>query len=209
MLNLLDEIVSEVVRRIEDNHLVEVEASGRHIHLSQEDLDALFGKGYTLTKAKSLSQPGEFACKERVDIIGPKGTIKNVVILGPVRKATQAEISLTDTRALGVVPPVKLSGDIENTPGFKIQNGNTVIEKSKGLIIAKRHIHIEEKDAAKFNVKDGEIVQVKIFSDRSLIFDDVVIRISPKFKTFMHIDYDEANACGFKTGTKAMIIKKN
>ena len=207
MQDLLNNIVSEVLQKIKENHLIEIEASGRHIHLSQEDLDTLFGKGYVLTKVKDLSQPGQYACKERVNITGPKGTIKNVVVLGPVRKDTQVEVSLTDAKVLGINVPIRQSGEIENTPPIKIETQNAVVEKDKGIIVAKRHIHIEEKDMHKFNVKDGDIVKVKVFSDRPLIFDDVVVRVSPKFKTYMHIDYDEANACSFKNGTFGIIMK--
>lgn len=207
MNEILNQIVDEVVKKIKETHLIEIEASGRHIHLSQEDLELLFGKGYVLNKVKDLSQPGQYACKERVNIIGPKGTIKNVVILGPVRKETQVEVSLTDARLLGLDAPIRQSGDIINSPGIKIESEKCIIEKDKGLIVAKRHIHIEEKDKHKFNVSDGEIVKVKVFSDRTLIFDDVVVRISPDFKTYMHIDFDEANACGYKNGTFGMIIK--
>lgn len=208
MQNLLNNIVDEVLKKFKENNFIEIEASGRHVHLSKQDLETLFGKNYVLTKVKELSQPGQYACKERVDIIGPKGTIKNVVVLGPVRSETQVEVSLTDARILGVNAPIKLSGDIENTPSIKIATPTAIVEKDKGIIVAKRHIHVEEKDKEKFNVSDGEIVKVKVFSDRPLIFDDVVVRISPNFKTYMHIDYDEANACAFKNGTFGMIIKK-
>lgn len=208
MQNLLNNIVDEVLKKFKENNFIEIEASGRHVHLSKQDLETLFGKNYVLTKVKELSQPGQYACKERVDIIGPKGTIKNVVVLGPVRSETQVEVSLTDARILGVNAPIKLSGDIENTPSIKIATPTAIVEKDKGIIVAKRHIHVEEKDKEKFNVSDGEIVKVKVFSDRPLIFDDVVVRISPNFKTYMHIDYDEANTCAFKNGTFGMIIKK-
>lgn len=208
MQNLLNNIVDEVLKKFKENNFIEIEASGRHVHLSKQDLETLFGKNYVLTKVKELSQPGQYACKERVDIIGPKGTIKNVVVLGPVRSETQVEVSLTDARILGVNAPIKLSGDIENTPSIKIATPTAIVEKDKGIIVAKRHIHVEEKDKEKFNVSDGEIVKVKVFSDRPLIFDDIVVRISPNFKTYMHIDYDEANACAFKNGTFGMIIKK-
>lgn len=207
MQNLLNSIVDEVLKKIKENNFIEIEASGRHVHLSQQDLETLFGKDYVLTKVKELSQPGQYACKERVNIIGEKGTIKNVVVLGPVRSETQVEISLTDARILGVNAPIRLSGDIKNTPSIKIETPNAIIEKDKGIIVAKRHIHLEEKDKEKFNVSDGEIVKVKVFSKRPVIFDDVVVRISKDFKTYMHIDYDEANACGFKNGTFGMILK--
>lgn len=209
MQDLLNSIVSDVLQKIKDTSFIPIEASGRHIHLSQQDLDTLFGKGYTLTKVKDLSQPGQYACKERVNITGPKGTIKNVVILGPVRKDTQIEVSLTDAKSLGINAPIRQSGEVANTPGITISSELASINTDFGVIVAKRHIHIEEKDKHKYNVEDGEIVKVKVLSDRPLIFDDVVIRVSPKFKTFMHIDYDEANACNFKQGDLGVIIKKS
>lgn len=208
MQDLVNNIVSDVLKKIKDTSFIPIEASGRHIHLSQKDLDTLFGENYTLTKVKDLSQPGQYACKERVSITGPKGTLKNVVILGPVRKDTQIEVSLTDAKVLGIDAPIRQSGEVENTPGITITSEKASINTSSGVIVAKRHIHIEEKDKHKYNVEDGEIVKVKVFSSRPLIFDDVVIRVSPKFKTFMHIDYDEANACNFKQGDLGLIIKK-
>ncbi|SLM86213.1 Ethanolamine utilization protein similar to PduL [Vagococcus fluvialis bH819] len=204
----IDEIIKEVVSRLQPKRDFEVEASGRHVHLSRKDIDTLFGKGYQLTKLKDLSQPGQFACKERINLVGPKGVLKNVVILGPERKESQAEISGTDALTLGVKVPVRESGDIVGTPGILLMSGMTSLQLSKGLIIAKRHVHLTEEDAWRFKVKQGEIVQVKIDGERPLIFDDVVIRVSPKFATYMHIDYDEANACGFKKGTRGTIIKK-
>ncbi|MCC0645176.1 MULTISPECIES: ethanolamine utilization phosphate acetyltransferase EutD [unclassified Clostridioides] len=208
MENLLNEIVQEVVSRVKKEVFIEVEASGRHVHLSEEDVEKLFGKGYTLTKLKDLSQPGQYACKERVTIIGPKSTLKNVVVLGPCRKETQVEISLTDGSILGLKPPIKQSGDLENTLGIKIATEKREIELQKGLMVAKRHIHMSIEDAKKFNVVDNEIVEVKVFGKRPLIFDDVVVRVSDKFKTYMHIDYDEANACAFSKGSIAKIIKR-
>lgn len=208
MENLLNEIVQEVVSRVKKEVFIEVEASGRHVHLSEEDVEKLFGKGYTLTKLKDLSQPGQYACKERVTIIGPKGTLKNVVVLGPCRKETQVEISLTDGSTLGLKPPIKQSGDLENTLGIKIATEKEEIELQKGLMVAKRHIHMSIEDAKKFDVVDNEIVEVKVFGKRPLIFDDVVVRVSDKFKTYMHIDYDEANACAYSKGSIAKIIKR-
>ncbi|MGO1042520.1 phosphate propanoyltransferase [Clostridioides difficile] len=171
MENLLNEIVQEVVSRVKKEVFIEVEASGRHVHLSEEDVEKLFGKGYTLTKLKDLSQPGQYACKERVTIIGPKGTLKNVVVLGPCRKETQVEISLTDGSILGLKPPIKQSGDLEDTLGIKIATEKGEIELQKGLMVAKRHIHMSIEDAKKFNVADSEIVEVKVFGKRPLIFD--------------------------------------
>ena len=185
----------------------EVEASGRHVHLSRKELDALFGTGYELTKAKDLSQPGQYASKERLTVVGPKGAYHNVVILGPVRKESQVEVSLTDCLQLGVKAPIRESGDIEGTPGIVLVNGDKSVSLDKGLIVAKRHVHMTPEDAEKLGVKNHDIVKVKVEGARPLIFDDVVIRVSPKFATYMHIDYDEANACGFSKGIRGRIIK--
>ncbi|MDF0479138.1 ethanolamine utilization phosphate acetyltransferase EutD [Vagococcus sp. PNs007] len=202
-------LVREVVSRIKtENKSFEVEASGRHVHLDRKTIDLLFGEGYQLTKAKDLSQPGQYACQERISLVGPKGVLRNVIILGPERSDSQVEVSLTDALILGVKAPVKESGDIEGTPGIVLMNGLKVASLEKGLIAAKRHVHMTPEDAERNNVVQGEIVQVKVEGERPLIFDDVVIRVSPKFATYMHIDYDEANACGFKKGTQGHIIKK-
>ena len=203
----LEHIIQEVVNRVKNELFIKVEASGRHIHLCQEHLDILFGRGYTLTKLKDLSQPGQYACKERVTITGPKGSIANVIVLGPTRANTQVEVSLTDALTLGIKAPVKESGSIENTPGIKISTERASIEIDKGVIVAKRHIHITPEDANKFGVRDKEIVSVEVLGQRPLIFEDTVIRVSEKFRTFMHIDYDEANACGFTKGTLCRIVK--
>ncbi|MBE6609298.1 MAG: phosphate propanoyltransferase [Ruminococcaceae bacterium] len=175
-----------------------VETSARHVHLSEADLAVLFGEGAKLTHKKDLSQPGQFACEERVTVVGPKKEIPNVIILGPVRPATQVEVSYTDARTLGVDAPLKESGDLEGTPGLKLVGpaGEVVIEK--GVIVAKRHIHMTPEDAAAYGVENGQIVSVKVESQRTATLGDVVIRVSPKFKLAMHIDTDESNAvCGF------------
>ena len=203
----VDHIVSAVIKEIREKLFVEVEASGRHIHLSQHDLEALFGVGYQLTPMKDLSQPGQYACKERVTITGPRGSIKNVIILGPVRKESQVEVSLTDALTLGIKVPVRMSGDISGTPGITVTNENRSLELKQGVIVAKRHIHITPEDAQKFGVKDGEIVKMKIFGGRPLIFDDIVVRVNKNFHTDVHIDYDEANACGYTKGTMGLILK--
>lgn len=208
MESLLNEIVEEVINRVKKEIFIEVEASGRHVHLSREDVDKLFGKGYILTKLRDLSQPGQYACRERVTITGPKGSIKNVIVLGPCRKETQVEISLTDGSSLGVKAPIKQSGDLEGTLGIQISTEHGSVELDKGLMVAKRHIHMKDADAKKFNVSDNEIVEVKVMGQRPLIFDDVVVRVSENFETYMHIDHDEANACGYSKGTVAKIIKK-
>ena len=175
-----------------------VETSARHVHLSAEHIEALFGKGATLTNKKELSQPGQYACEERVKLVGPKKEIANVIILGPARPATQVEISFTDARTLGVTAPVRESGDVAATPGLKLVGPAGEVDLAEGVIIAKRHIHLTPEAAAQFNVQDKEIVKVKIDSERTTIFDDVVIRVSEKFAPAMHIDTDEANAaCAF------------
>ena len=175
-----------------------VETSARHIHLTEADIEALYGKGATLTKKKDLSQPGQFACEERATIVGPKKSIPNVIILGPARPASQVEISFTDARTLGITAPVRESGDLAGTPGCKLVGPCGEIDLDSGVIIAKRHIHMTPEDAEAAGVKDKDIVSVRIESERSAILGDVVIRVSPKFATAMHIDTDEANAtCAF------------
>ena len=203
--NLIDKVIDRIQNELDSSF--EVEASGRHVHLSRKELDALFGTGYELTKAKDLSQPGQYASKERLTVVGPKGAFHNVVILGPVRKESQVEVSLTDCLQLGVKAPIRESGDIEGTPGIVLVNGDKSVSLDKGLIVAKRHVHTTPEDAEKIGVKNHDIVKVKVEGARPLIFDDVVIRVSPKFATYMHIDYDEANACGFSKGIRGRIIK--
>lgn len=174
-----------------------VETSARHVHLSQEDLETLFGAGYELTKKKDLSQPGQFACEERVTIVGSKKEMAGVSILGPVRKATQVELSLTDARAIGVAAPIKESGDIAGSGACKIIGPKGEIEISEGIIAAKRHIHATPADAAALGVNNGDVVSVKIATDgRSLVFGDVVVRVSDTYALAMHIDTDESNAAG-------------
>ncbi len=205
---LVEEIMNEVIKRVQEQTFIEIEASGKHVHLNREAIDELFGKGYQLTKARELSQPGQYACKERVTLIGPKGALHNVVVLGPERKKSQVEVSKTDAVVLGLSIPVRESGKLEGTPGIIISTGMNMIRLKEGLIVAQRHIHVSTKDAKKFNVDNGEIVQVKVYSNRPLIFDDVLIRVSSSYKTYMHIDYDEANACGFTKGTRGQVLKK-
>ena len=174
-----------------------IETSARHIHLSREAVDVLFGAGYELTKKKDLSQPGQYACDEKLVVVGPKGTLK-ASILGPTRPASQVEISLTDARSIGVKAPIRESGDIAGSGACKLVNPDTgaELELAEGVIAAKRHIHLTPEAAAEMGVADKEIVSVKIGSDseRSAIFGDVVVRVSEKFAPAMHIDTDEANA---------------
>ncbi|MBO5261865.1 MAG: phosphate propanoyltransferase [Clostridia bacterium] len=177
------------------NNKVLVETSARHVHLSRADLDVLFGKGYELTNKKDLSQPGQYACEERVTVVGPKKAIERVGILGPVRPASQVEVSFTDARTLGISAPVRESGDIAGTPGCKLVGPNGEVEIANGVIVAKRHIHFTPAEAAEAGVNDKEIVKVKVTSEgRTTIFDDVVVRVNPNFSAAMHIDTDESNA---------------
>lgn len=184
-----------------------VETSARHVHVTQEHLEILFGKGYELTVKKMLSQPGQYASAERVDVVGPKKTLTGVSILGPVRPATQVELSLTDARSIGVAAPIRESGDIAGTPGCKLVGPCGEVEITEGVIAAKRHIHMTTADAAEMNVKDKDVVSVKIDTEgRSLIFGDVVVRVSDKFALAMHIDTDESNAAACGRDVKGEII---
>lgn len=178
-----------------------VEVSARHLHVSEEHLEILFGKGYKLTPKKDLSQPGQFACEERVTVIGSKRELKGVSILGPCRKATQVELSLTDARSIGVDAPIRESGDVAGSGACKLVGPCGEVELTEGVITAKRHIHMTPEDAAAYNITDSQVVSVKIPTQgRALIFGDVVARVSPSYKLAMHLDTDEANAAGI-TGT--------
>jgi len=181
--------------------------SNRHIHLSTDDLKILFGEGYELTKKKDLSQPGQYAAEEKVDVVGPKGTLKGIRVLGPVRSNTQIEISKTDSFSLGIFPPVRDSGDIEETPGAKIVGPKGEIEITKGVIIASRHIHMHPNDAKEFGLKDKDRVQVNVKGERGLTYDNVLVRVREDFALEMHVDIDEGNAAGVKNGDLVEIIK--
>lgn len=181
--------------------------SNRHIHLSQKDLDILFGEGYELTKFKDLSQPGQYACEEKVDTVGPKGTIKGVRILGPVRGESQYEVSVSDAFGLGVKPVIRNSGDIEDTPGVKLVGPKGEVELDKGVIVAARHIHMHTSDAEEFDVKDKDIVSIKVDGPRGLTFDNVLVRVSDKFALEMHVDIEEGNASGIKNGDMVELVK--
>jgi propanediol utilization protein len=185
---------------------VELEASGRHIHLTRQHADTLFGKGVPLTPIADLSQPGQFVCAERVGIVGPKGEFARVVILGPERSETQVEISATDALLLGVRPPVRLSGDLVGTPGIRLVGPAGSVELDHGVMVAKRHIHMHPDFAKKYGLNDRQLVSVRVDGERAVRFDNIVLRVSPDFATFMHIDYDEANACGFKKGMRGTIL---
>lgn len=192
-----------------ENNEVLVEISARHVHLSQADLETLFGKGYELTVKKELSQPGQFASNEKVRVIGTKGEFPAVSILGPVRKATQVEISLTDARSIGVNAPVRESGDIAGSGACKLVGPAGEIEISEGVIAAKRHIHATVADAERMGLENGQIVAVEIptANERSLTFGDVVVRVSDSYALAMHIDTDESNAAGMAPNSIGKIIK--
>lgn len=185
-----------------------LETSARHVHLSQSDLETLFGKGFELSVKKMLSQPGQFASNEKVAVIGPKGQFPKVSILGPVRRQTQVELSATDARSIGVTAPIRESGDLANSGACKIVGPEGEIEISEGVIVAKRHVHMTPADAENYGVKDGQSVSIKVDSaERSLTFSDVVVRVSDKYKLAVHIDTDESNACGAVPGMMVELIK--
>ena len=186
---------------------VPVEVSARHVHLSENDIKKLFGDNYTLTHKRDLSQPGQFLCEERVEVIGQKGSFESVAILGPARGQTQVEISLTDARKLGINPFIRESGDLEGTASCILRGPNGEAQIESGVIVAKRHIHMHTSDAEKLSASNGQICKVKIGTkERSLIFDDVVIRVSDKFALAMHIDTDEGNAANWSSGLVGDVI---
>ncbi len=184
-----------------------VETSARHVHVTQEALETLFGAGYELTKKKDLSQPGQFACEERVQVVGEKSRFPSVSILGPVRSACQVELSASDARSIGVKAPVRESGDIAGSGACKLIGPKGEVELNEGVIIAKRHIHMTPEDAEKYGLRDKQVVSVEIKSaERSLVFGDTVVRVSPKFALAMHIDTDESNAVMAAPGTMGVIL---
>jgi len=205
------EMISKIINELnsdDTDKIIPVEASAKHVHLCKEDVEKLFGKGYKLTPKRELSQPGQFLCKERINIMGPKGVIKNVAVLGPERGSTQIEISKTDGIALGVNAPVRDSGDTKGSADLFISAGKNIIKAEEAVIIARRHIHMPPESADKFGLRDKDVVNVKILSDRPVIFEDVLIRVSEKYSLNMHIDFDEANACNLTKGTKGQILNK-
>jgi acetate kinase len=179
--------------------------SAHHVHLSREHVEALFGKGRKLTFNSPLSQPGQFSCQEQVTLIGPKGRIERVRILGPDRKASQVEISRTEEFELGIDAPVRMSGDLEGTPGVTIEGSAGFVDLENGVICARRHIHMTPEDALRFGIRDGDVVMVEVEGERALIFSDVTVRVAPHFKIELHLDTDEANAAGVNTGMSARL----
>ena len=196
----LEELAQAVLGRV----FIELEASGRHVHVTKQQAEILFG--HALTPKRPLSQPGQFLANERVTVIGPKGEFQNVAVLGPERKEAQVEISLTDAKTLGVEPPVRLSGKVENSPGITLTGPTGKVSLSQGVIAAQRHIHMTPGDAARFGVTDKQTVRLQTYTQRPLIFDDVIVRVSKDYATFAHLDYDEANACGFQKGDLGRIL---
>ena len=197
----LEKLTQKIIKGI----FVELEASGRHVHVNEEQAQILFGHG--LTPLRPLSQPGQYLAQERVTVKGPKGEFQNVAVLGPARGKAQVEISLTDGKTLGIIPPVRLSGDVADSPGAELIGPMGRITINEGVIAAKRHIHMTPEDAKHFGVKDKQIVHLQTFTDRPVVFEDVAVRVSPDFETFVHLDYDEANACGFQKGDLGRISK--
>ena len=183
---------------------VELEASGRHVHVTKEQSVILFG--HPLTPRRPLSQPGQYLAQERVTVVGPKGEFANVAVLGPERKEAQVEISLTDARTLGVEVPVRLSGDVKGSPGILLRGEKGCIPLTEGVIAAQRHIHLTPEDAKKFGVQDKQVVKLQTYTARPVLFEDVAVRVSPDFASYVHLDYDEANACGFRKGDLGRIL---
>ena len=185
-----------------------VETSARHVHVTEETLEVLFGKGHTLTKKKDLSQPGQYACEERVEVVGPKKSLANVSILGPCRKADQVELSATDARSIGIAAPIRESGDTAGSGACKLVGSCGEVELKEGVIVAKRHIHLTKADAEELGVKDKDVVWVKLDTpERKAILGDVVCRVSDSYARAMHIDTDEANAIGSVPGLTGVIVK--
>jgi putative phosphotransacetylase len=206
LVQLIREVTIKALANNQTKLEVPIAVSNRHIHLSKEHVERLFGRNYQLNKWKDLSQPGQFASKETVTLIGPKGKLEKVRVLGPARGDTQIEISLFDGYTLGITPPIRDSGDIDGTPSVNIQGPRGQLKVDQGLICAARHIHMNPDDATRFQVTNGQRVQVKVTGQRGVIFDNVLIRVSPKYKLEMHIDVDEANAAQIKNGQLGVLI---
>ena len=200
MEGYLENLVEALVGRI----FVPIEASGRHVHVTAQQAQILFGHG--LTPERPLSQPGQYLAKERVTVIGPKGEFQKVAVLGPERKEAQVEVSLTDARFLGLKPPIRPSGDVTDSPGCTLVGERGRVVLSRGVIAAQRHIHMTPEDAKHFHVRDKQIVSLKVDTERPLVFEDVLVRVSPDFATNVHLDYDEANACGLRPGDLGRIL---
>ena len=196
----MEALIEAVLQKI----FVPLEASGRHVHMTEDQARTLFGHG--LTPERELSQPGQYLCRERVNVIGSKGEFRNVAVLGPVRKEAQVEISLTDGKTLGITPPLRLSGDVKDSPGCTLAGPRGQVVLNRGVIAAQRHIHLTPEDGEKYGVKDGQLVSLQTFTARPCVFQDVAVRISQGFAAAVHLDFDEANACGFQMGDLGRIL---
>ena len=196
--------MQQLVDAVLGSLFVELEASGRHVHVTKEQAITLFG--HPLTPKRPLSQPGQYLAKERLTVVGPKGEFANVAVLGPERKVAQVEVSLTDARNLGVDAPVRLSGDVKGSPGILLRGENGCIPLNEGVIVAQRHIHLTPEDARRFGVTDRQTVKLQTYTSRAVMFEDVAVRVSPDFASYVHLDYDEANACGFQKGDLGRIL---
>ena len=202
-----EKVVEAVVDEIRTAGLVQIEVSARHVHLDKESVEALFGVGHKLTPKRELSQPGQYLEEERVDVIGPKGSFKNVAVLGPERKHVQVEVSFSDAFALGINPPISQSGDTKGSASVTLVGPAGEITIDEGAIVALRHVHMTPEDAERLGLVDNQIVSVEALTDRKLIFEDTVIRVSPKFRTRMHVDVDEAGAAHIAGFALGKIIK--
>lgn len=200
MEQTLEKLTQELQRRL----FVELEASGRHVHVTREQAMILFG--HDLTEVRPLSQPGQYLAQERVELQTPKGRMKNVAVLGPCRKEAQVELSATDAVALGIQPPVRLSGDVAGSAPITLVGEKGTVTLQQGAVIAQRHIHMSPEDAALQGVKNGDTVRLRTLTGRPVVLEQVAVRVSPNFRTYAHLDYDEANACGFRKGDLGMIL---
>ena len=196
----LQSTIETVLKRL----FLEIEASGRHVHMTKEQANMLFG--HPLTPKRPLSQPGQFLAQERVTVAGPKGQFENVAVLGPERGPAQVEISLTDGKTLGITPPVRMSGNTAGSPGVVLRSDRGQVTLQEGVICAQRHIHMKPETAQHMGVKDKQTVKLQAFTERPLIFEDVIVRVSKDYDDFVHLDYDEANACGLQTGDLGRIL---
>ena len=202
-----EKVVDAVVDEIRSAGLVQIEVSARHVHLDRKSVELLFGEGHTLTPKRELSQPGQYLEEERVDVIGPKGSFKNVAVLGPERKHVQVEVSFSDAFALGINPPIRQSGDTAGSASVTLTGPKGEITIDEGAIVALRHVHMTPEDADRLGLVDNQVVSVEALTDRKLIFEDTVIRVSPKFRTRMHVDVDEAGAAHIAGFALGKIIK--
>ncbi|MBQ6891413.1 MAG: phosphate propanoyltransferase [Clostridia bacterium] len=196
----LDTLAEQIAGRL----FVPLEASGRHVHLTAAQAQALFG--HDLTPCRGLSQPGQYLCQERLTVKGPKGELKNVAVLGPVRKEAQVEVSLTDARVLGLTPPVRQSGDVKGSPGAVLVGPQGTVTLPQGVIAAQRHIHLDPGAARQFGVRDKQVVKLQTYTARPVLWQQVTVRVSPDYAPAVHLDIDEANACGLKPGDLGRIV---